>query len=80
MCKEMPVLPFNRVLDPKCNRKNWRAEEEERHKGSLTPQKMQIELIIHNSIALISLKNLTPWRDSNPGLVVLAWRHCERRN
>jgi hypothetical protein len=33
MCKEMPVIPVNRVVDTK---KKWRAEEEERHKGSLT--------------------------------------------
>jgi hypothetical protein len=37
MCKEMPV---DRVVDKKriiC--KKWRAEEEERHKGSLTHKK-----------------------------------------
>jgi hypothetical protein len=32
----MPVIPVNRVVD----RKKWRAEEEERHNGSLTPQKL----------------------------------------
>jgi hypothetical protein len=32
MCKEMPVIPVNKVVDPKI----WRAKEEERHKGSLT--------------------------------------------
>jgi hypothetical protein len=38
MCKEMPVIPVNKVVDPKKNnRKKWSAEEEERHKGSLTP-------------------------------------------
>jgi hypothetical protein len=37
MCKEMPVILVSRVVDPKKNnRKKWRAEEEERHKGSLT--------------------------------------------
>jgi hypothetical protein len=39
MCKEMPVILVNKVVDP--NRiigKKWRAKEEERHKGSLTPQ------------------------------------------
>jgi hypothetical protein len=37
MCKEMPVIPVNKVVDPKKNnQKKWRAEEEERHKGSLT--------------------------------------------
>jgi hypothetical protein len=40
MCKEMPVIPVSKVVDPKKNnRKKWRAkEEEERHKGSLTPK------------------------------------------
>jgi hypothetical protein len=38
MCKEMPVIPVNKVVDPKKNnRKKWRAKVEERHKGSLTP-------------------------------------------
>jgi hypothetical protein len=40
MCKEMPVIPVNKVVDlKKNNRKKWRAEEEERHKGSLTQKK-----------------------------------------
>jgi hypothetical protein len=35
MCKEMPVILVNKVVDPKkINQKNWRAGEEERHKGS----------------------------------------------
>jgi hypothetical protein len=32
VCKELPVILVNKVVDPK-NRKKWRAEEEERHKG-----------------------------------------------
>jgi hypothetical protein len=38
MCKEMPVIPVNKVVDPKrIIGKKWRAKEkEERHKGSLT--------------------------------------------
>jgi hypothetical protein len=41
MCNEMPVILVNKVVDPKKNnRKKWRAKEEERHKGSLTPQKI----------------------------------------
>jgi hypothetical protein len=38
MCKEMPVIPVSKVVDPKRNnQKKWRAEEEEeRHKRSLT--------------------------------------------
>jgi hypothetical protein len=43
MCKELPVILVNKVVDPKKNnRKKWRAEEEERHKGSLTPQKNNV--------------------------------------
>jgi hypothetical protein len=42
MCKEMPVIPVNKVVDLKrIIRKKWRAEEEERHKGSLTKKKQQ---------------------------------------
>jgi hypothetical protein len=38
MCKELPVIPVNRVVGPnKNNQKKWRAEEEESHKGLLTP-------------------------------------------
>jgi hypothetical protein len=33
MCKEMPVIPVTRVVDPKTIK-----EEEERHKVSLTPK------------------------------------------
>jgi hypothetical protein len=38
MCKELPVIPVNKVVSgpEKNNRKKWRAEEEERHKRSLT--------------------------------------------
>jgi hypothetical protein len=42
MCKEMPFIPVNMVVDKKliCNWKNGKkSKEEERHKGSLTPQK-----------------------------------------
>jgi hypothetical protein len=38
MCKEMPVIPVNKLVDQKrIIGKNLKAEEEERHKGSLTP-------------------------------------------
>jgi hypothetical protein len=47
MCKEMPVIPVNKVADPKKNnRKKWRAEEEGRHKGSLTPKKHATKITI----------------------------------
>jgi hypothetical protein len=36
MCKEMPVIPVNRVVDKK-RMIGKRRVEEERHKGSLTP-------------------------------------------
>jgi hypothetical protein len=32
----MPVISVNRVVDKKRKTQKWRAEEEERHKGSLT--------------------------------------------
>jgi hypothetical protein len=37
MCKEMPVITVNKVVDQKEELEKWRAKEEERHKGSLTP-------------------------------------------
>jgi hypothetical protein len=49
MCEEMPVIPANRGVDKK--RKTWRAEEEERHKGSLSPPKPPFHFI-HNYILL----------------------------
>jgi hypothetical protein len=40
MCKELPVILVNKVVDPKrIIGKKWRAEEEERHKGWLTRKK-----------------------------------------
>jgi hypothetical protein len=40
MCKELPVILVNKVVDPKrIIGKKWRAEEEERHKGLLTQKK-----------------------------------------
>jgi hypothetical protein len=40
MCKEMPVIPVNMVVDPKrIIRKKWRANKEERQKWSLTTPK-----------------------------------------
>jgi hypothetical protein len=42
MCKEMLVITVNKVVDLKrIIGKKWRAEEEERHKGSLTPHPPQ---------------------------------------
>jgi hypothetical protein len=38
MCKEMPVIPVNKLVDPKITiEKNG---EEERHKGSLTKKNL----------------------------------------
>jgi hypothetical protein len=43
MCKELPVILVNKVVDPKrIIGKKWRAEEEERQKGSLTKKKKKI--------------------------------------
>jgi hypothetical protein len=45
--KELPVILVNKVVDPKKNnRKKWRVEEEERHKGSLTAKKFGQKLWI----------------------------------
>jgi hypothetical protein len=39
MCKEMPLIMVNGVVDTKrITGKKWRANEEERHNGSLTHQ------------------------------------------
>jgi hypothetical protein len=45
MCKELPVIPVNKVVDPRrIIRKKWKAKEEERHKGSLTPPQKKKKL------------------------------------
>jgi hypothetical protein len=47
MCKEMLVIPVNKMVDPKrIIGKKWRAEEEERHKGSLTQKKTSVRPFI----------------------------------
>jgi hypothetical protein len=47
MCKEMLVIPVNKVVDPKrIIGKKWRAEEEERHKGLLTKKKPYKSMMI----------------------------------
>jgi hypothetical protein len=39
----MPVIPVNKVVDPKKNnREKGSAKEEERHKGLLTPPQKKI--------------------------------------
>jgi hypothetical protein len=49
MCKDMPVILFNRVVGPKRKMgKKWRAEEEERHEGSVTPPKQDFVRLFHN--------------------------------
>jgi hypothetical protein len=41
MCKEMSVIPVNKVVDPKrIIGIKWRAKEEERHKGLLTQKNL----------------------------------------
>jgi hypothetical protein len=51
MCKEMPVIPVNRVVDPK-RIIGKKAEEEQTHKGSLTPPPTKKKLYnntVHNN-------------------------------
>jgi hypothetical protein len=41
MCKELLVIPVNKVVDPKrIIRTKWMAKVEERHKGSLTKKNL----------------------------------------
>jgi hypothetical protein len=41
MCKEMPVIWVYRVVESRrIIGKKWRAKEEDRHKGSLTPKNL----------------------------------------
>jgi hypothetical protein len=49
MCKELPVILVNKVVDRKrIIGKKWRAEEEERHKGSLTQKNKNKKQKQHN--------------------------------
>jgi hypothetical protein len=58
----MSVFPVNRVVDPENNnRKKWRTEEEERHKGSQT-----LTNVIYNPF-LIEIKNKTSNNDASGG-------------
>jgi hypothetical protein len=45
MCKEMPVIPVNKLVDPQRIIKKWRTNEEERHKGLLTPPPKKEEFV-----------------------------------
>jgi hypothetical protein len=46
MCKELPVILVNKVVEPKrIIGKKWRAEEEERHKGSLTKKNFSSSIL-----------------------------------
>jgi hypothetical protein len=43
----LPVIPVNKVVDPKrIIGKKWRAKEEERHKGPLTPPKNILKVYV----------------------------------
>jgi hypothetical protein len=58
MCKEMPVIPVNKAVDPKrIVGKKWRAKEEERHKGSLTKKKFTHNL--HEQILVAAADGVT---------------------
>jgi hypothetical protein len=54
-CKEMPVIPVTKVMDPKKNnRKKWRVEEEERQTGSLTKKKEKNLVIVEIALGEIA--------------------------
>jgi hypothetical protein len=77
MCKEMPVIPVNKVLDPKrIIGKKWRAEEEERHMGLLTPPPKRKKVIYktlpkENSSNLVTLTGMLIRQGVEPSL----WLH-----
>jgi hypothetical protein len=49
------------VVDPKKNnRKKWRAKEEERHKGSLTPKNNFWYFCLPEFLFSFSIKNFDP--------------------
>jgi hypothetical protein len=57
MCKEMPVILVDRVVEKKrIIRNKWRAKEEERYKVSLPPPKKTNKVIITPQVSII--KNL----------------------
>jgi hypothetical protein len=62
MCKEMPVIPVDRVVDKKrIIGKKWRAEEEERHEGSADPKKLTIGRKLMRWVFMVLLfRNLSP--------------------
>jgi hypothetical protein len=71
MCKEQPVILVNKVVDPKrLIGKKWRAEEEERHKGSLTQKKRQ-QCNVHTYVCKDILSIVYLGGDSNRGFPCL---------
>jgi hypothetical protein len=74
MCKEMTVIPVDGVVDKKKNsRKKWRAEEEERHKGSPTHKNLVPEFR-RGLVALVESFVFPP-----PEVVEKVWRDGRRK-
>jgi hypothetical protein len=49
LCKVMPVIPVDSVVDKKNNLKKWRAKEEERHKGLLIHKTNKLKKKFNNN-------------------------------
>jgi hypothetical protein len=75
MCKELPVILVNKVVDPKrIIGKKWRAEEEERHKGSPTPQKPYLSWVVYllkQAVKLFSRASLNGALQQSSGTEIL---------
>jgi hypothetical protein len=72
MRKEMPVIPVNKMVDPKrIIGKKWRAEEEEeRHKGSLTKKKHDSDItLLHRYVHFYIGMYVTATTVANPTIV-----------
>jgi hypothetical protein len=72
MCKEMPIIPVNRVVGPtRMFGKKWRATEEERHRGSLTKKTLRLFYVAMsgwNSAVVITNASRQDDPSSNPAL------------
>jgi hypothetical protein len=61
MFKEMPVIPDNRLVDPKrIIGIKRRSKEEERHKGSLSPPKILPSACIQKPVESYYRKSVCP--------------------
>jgi hypothetical protein len=58
MCKEMSVILVDRVVDKKRIIGKWRAEEEKRQKGLLTPPPQKKNILLYLQDIICKTKNI----------------------